>query len=262
MHPRARAWLLPLLFLTVLLPRGASAELDPFTLYRIDRAAFRAKPIALFPVDNLDGVVMAYGDRYAIVRVVRMTERGVQTLWRSSALEGGPIQEILVEDLDGRGGHDMLVRTQGGQVYVFDDTYSSRWSSVNEDFRRVNAMTIAQLDTDEAYEILIVADNQLLVYDGDQFVREQQFNQVFPNVLEVLVGNVDTDRENEIILNNGRVLDALTADPEWETSPFGNSIELLDIDGDGILEVIGFGQPGQETIRIYDVDERQEKPFQ
>jgi hypothetical protein len=258
MPSRAYFWLLLLL----VLPRPAGAELDPFTLLRIDRAVFRAKPMALMPVDNLEGVTLVYGDRYAIVRVVRVTERGVQVLWRSSALEGGPIQEVLVEDLDGRGGYDIVVRTQGGQAFVFDDTYSSRWSSVNEDFRRVNAMTIANLDTDPAYEILMVADNQLLVYDGDQFVREQQFNQVFPNVLEVLVGNVDTDREQEIILNNGRVLDALTADAEWETSPFGNSIELIDIDGDGILEVIGHGLPGQDTIRIFDVDERQEKPFQ
>lgn len=250
------------LFLLLLLPRPAVAELDPFMLLRVDRAVFRAKPMALMPVDNLDGITLVYGDRYAIVRVVRMTERGVQVLWRSSALEGGAIQEILVEDLDGRGGHDIIVRTQGGQAYVFDDTYSPRWSSVNEDFRQVNAMTLANLDVDPAYEILLIADNQILVYDGDTFVREQQFNQVYANVLEVAVGNVDSDRELEIVLNNGRVIDALTGDPEWETSPFGNSIELLDIDGDGIDEVIGHGTPGQETMRIFDVDERQEKPFQ
>ena len=77
-----------------------------------------------------------------------------------------------------------------------------------------------------------------------------------------LTGNVDNDPQLEIILNNGRVLDALTADPEWETSPFGTSIDLIDIDGDGIDEIIGYGQPGQDTIRIFDVDERQEKPFQ
>jgi hypothetical protein len=213
-------------------------------------------------VDNLDGVVMVYGDRYAIVRVVRITERGVQVLWRSSALEGGAIQEILVEDLDGRGGYDIIVRTQGGQAFVFDEKYSPRWTTVKENFQRVTALTIANLDGDPAYEIMLVADNQILVFDGDQFVREQQFAQVYANVLEVRVGNVDNDPQLEIVLNNGRILDALTADPEWETSPFGNSIDLIDIDGDGIDEVIGYGQPGQDTIRIFDVDERQEKPFQ
>jgi hypothetical protein len=250
------------LMLLTLIPVTAAAELDPHTLYRMDRAVFRAKPMAMMPVDNLAGVVMVYGDRYAIVWVVRITERGTQVLWRSSALEGGAIQEILVEDLDGRGGYDIIVRTQGGQAYVFDDTYSSRWSSVNEDFRSVNAMTIAQLDTDPAYEMLMVADNQILFYDGDQFVREQQFAQVYTNVREVAVGNVDSDRELEIILNTGRVLDALTADPEWETSSFGTEISVFDIDGDGIQEIIGYGAPGQDQIRIFDVDERQEKPFQ
>jgi hypothetical protein len=253
--------LVPLLLL-LLVPATAAAELDPNVLFRMDQAVFRAKPMAMMPVDNLSGVVMVYGDRYAIVWVVRITERGTQVLWRSSALEGGAIQEILVEDLDGRGGYDILVRTQAGQAYIFDDTYSSRWSSVNEDFRRVNAMAIAQLDSDPAYEILMVADNQVLYYDGDQFVREQQFAQVYTNVQEVAVGNVDSDRELEIVLNTGRVLDALTADAEWETSAFGTSISLFDIDGDGIDEIIGYGTPGQDQIRIFDVDERQEKPFQ
>ena len=250
------------LFLVLLLPARAAAELSPYVLLNIDRAVFRARPMAMMPVDNLDGVVMVYGDRYAIVRVVRITERGVQVLWRSSALEGGAIQEIFVEDLDGRGGYDIIVRTQGGQAFVFDETYQSRWTTVKENFRRVNAMTIANLDSDSAYEILMVADNQILVFDGDQFIREQQFPQVFANVTEVRVGNVDNDPQLEFILNNGRVLNALTADPEWETSPFGTFIDLIDIDGDGIDEVIGYGQPGQDTIRIFDVDERQEKPFQ
>lgn len=248
--------------LFLLIPVTAGAAIDPYTLLRLDQAAFRARPIAMMPVDNLDGVVMVVGDRYAIVRVIRITDRGMQVLWRSSALEGGAIQEIFVEDLDGRGGYDIIVRTQGGQAFVFDDTYASRWSSVNEDFRRVNAMTIANLDLDPAYEILMVADNQILIYDGDQFNREQQFVQVYANVLEVVVGNVDSDREQEVVLNNGRVLDAITMDPEWETQPFGNMISLFDIDGDGIDEVIGYGRPGEDTIRIFDVDERQEKPFQ
>ena len=133
---------------------------------------------------------------------------------------------------------------------------------MNENFRRVNAMTIANLDNDLSYEILMLADNQILVFDGDQFVREQEFAQVYANVIEVRVGNVDADPQLEIILNNGRVLDALTAEPEWETSPFGSAIDLFDIDGDGVDEIIGYGLPGQDTIRIFDVDDRQEKPFQ
>jgi len=253
--------ILPALLL-LLVPVTAAAELDPHTLFRMDQAVQRARPMAMMPVDNLSGVVMVYGDRYAIVWVVRLSERGAQVLWRSSALEGGAIQDIMVEDLDGRGGYDIIVRTSQGIAFVFDETYSSRWSTVNETFRSVNAMTIAQLDNDPAYEILLMADNQVNVYDGEQFVREQQFPQVYTNVQEVVVGNVDTDVELEIVLNTGRVLDALTADAEWETSAFGAQISLFDIDGDGIDEVIGYGNPGQFQMRIFDVDERQEKPFQ
>ena len=258
MNVRKHLWI----FLLLLLPASAAAELDPFVVLNLDRTVFRARPMALMPVDNLSGLTLVYGDRYAIVRVIRVTDRGIQVLWRSSALEGGAIQEILVEDLDGRGGYDMIIRTQGGQLYVFDETYASRWTSVNENFRRVNAMTLANLDTDPAFEILMLADNQIQVFDGAQFVREQEFAPIYANVIEVRVGNVDADPQLEIILNNGRVLDALTAEPEWETTPFGNSIDLFDIDGDGIDEIIGYGLPGQDTVRIFDVDDRQEKPFQ
>ena len=78
--------LIPLLVL-LSAATAARAELDQFRLMRMDRATYRARPMAMLPVDNLDGVLMVYGDRYGIVRVARMTDRGVQVIWRSSTLE-------------------------------------------------------------------------------------------------------------------------------------------------------------------------------
>ena len=242
-------------------PANAQDGLDRFEVLALDRMAFRARPFALMPADNSPGLVMVYGDRYGIVRVVRKTNRSVTELWRSRTLEGGPVVEVLVEDLDGQGGHDIIVRTQEGRVYVFDELYTSRWESVNESFRSVTAMTIANVDADPAYELVLYADRRIYYIDGAVFNREYESSQVYNGVAtEILVGNVDTDFELEIVTNFGTVIDINTGEPKWQTESFGQFIELLDIDGDGILEIIG--HTANQFIRIFDADEQQEKPLQ
>ncbi len=51
-----------------------------------------------------------------------------------------------------------------------------------------------------------------------------------------------------------------TGEVEWSDQVFGVRLELLDFDGDGILEVVteGEGTP----LRVWDVDFKSEKRFQ
>lgn len=253
---------LTLLVLSIAGPAMAQARIDPYKLLRFDRAAFRAAPVAMLPADNTSGVGIVYGDRFGLVRVVRVTDQGVREIWRSRSLEGGEVAEVLVADLDGTGGTDLIVRTSGGNVFVFDDNYTSRWESINEGLRTVSAMTIANVDADQSYELILFADQQILYIDGSAFNREYQSTQTYGGVVrEMLVGNVDTDIEQEIVLNSGVIVDAINGEPEWETDPFGSSIELLDIDGDGLQEVLGY-QSATDFMRIFDVDTQEEKPFQ
>ncbi|HPC45867.1 MAG TPA: hypothetical protein PLJ50_12055, partial [Candidatus Latescibacteria bacterium] len=57
--------------------------------------------------------------------------------------------------------------------------------------------------------------------------------------------------------SSGHVLDAAFRNLEWEnTTPFGEIVELGDVDGDGKLEVIG---GTTQATTIWDVDERREK---
>jgi hypothetical protein len=76
-----------------------------------------------------------------------------------------------------------------------------------------------------------------------------------------MVGNVDTDAELEVVFNNGVVVDAVNGEPEWESEVFGNSIELVDIDGDGLQEILGYRTP-VSSMRIFDADTQEEKPLQ
>ncbi|PIE75927.1 hypothetical protein CSA17_04930 [bacterium DOLJORAL78_65_58] len=74
-------------------------------------------------------------------------------------------------------------------------------------------------------------------------------------------GDVDGDGRNEIVLNSGKIVDAQTGSVEWEEEALFTYLELLDIDGDGILEVItenGLAGP----LKVYDMDYGNEVRFQ
>jgi hypothetical protein len=233
----------------------AVRDLDYYRLLAMDRTSMRLKNVALLPVDAGPGQRMVYGDRYGFLRVTRMTDERVTEEWRSRQLEGGIALEVLVEDLDGDGRIEIIARNQEGRIYVYGDDYSLRWESLPEDYRDVTAMVLANVDNDLAYEIILLAEGRLNYIDGQGFHREYQSTQTY-QATEMAVGNVDTDQDLEIVLNTGTVIDISRGEPEWETDPFGEIIELMDIDGDGIEEVLAYNL--NQIMVIYEVDLREE----
>ncbi len=235
---------------------AAESPLDYWQVLALDRAAYRLKTIALMPLTDEPGQLMVYGDRYGYLRVNRVTGSGGFEIWRSRLLDG-EIWEVMVEDLDGDGRVEILCRTQGGRLYVFDDQYNLRWENLREDYQEITAMALANMDEDPAYEIVVLGDGFIDFIDGSDFTRQFRSTQKY-QATEMLVGNVDTDANLEIVLNTGTVLDAVRMEPKWSTEPFGQIIELLDIDGDGIEEVLGY--ENNLRMRIYEVDLQNEKP--
>jgi hypothetical protein len=70
---------------------------------------------------------------------------------------------------------------------------------------------------------------------------------------------VDGDQTPEIVLNSGVVLGAVFRDVKWEyPEGFGTEMDLFDIDGDGILEIVAQGPDG--LIRVFDAEQHQLKP--
>ena len=236
--------------------------IDYYQLLLLDRAAFRAPPLALLPLDEAapGAQQIVYGDRYGIVRVIEFDQRGLREIWRSRVLEGGAVLEVLVEDLEGDGPVEIIVRTQGGRLYVFDDRYNPKWESLPEDYQQVTAMVIANMDDDLAFELVVLSGTGLIDYiDGRQFNQEFRTTQSYRGT-DMAVGNVDNDFDLEIVLNTGWVIDSRRGEPDWQTESFGQFVELIDIDADGLQEVIGH-TPNQ-PMRIFDVDQQQEKPLQ
>ncbi len=252
---------LALVFL-MLMPRvgHGQSDLDYWKILAMDRAAYRVPTFAVMPAQNEPGQNIVYGDRYAILHVVYITDNSADELWRSPTLDG-EVYEVLVEDLDGNGTSEIICRTRGGRIYVYDDLFNVRYENLREDYSEISAMTIANVDDDAAYEIVVLAGNGIIDYiDGAQFSREYRSTQSY-RATEMIVGNVDNDAQLEIIFNSGMVVDASAGDIEWRaSSQFGDHIELFDIDGDGIDEVIGYRNNNQ-PVSIFDVDEQQEKPL-
>jgi len=250
--------LLALLVLSTFAVSSLAAEspLDYWQVLAMDRAAFRLKTIALMPVTNEQGQVMVYGDRYGYLRAIRMTGDGGFEIWRSRLLDG-EVWQVMVEDLDGDGRVDVLCRTQGGRLYVFDDQFNPRWENLREDYQEISALTLGNMDGDPAYEIVVLGDGFIDYIDGSSFTRQFRSTQKY-QATEMEVGNVDSDANLEIVLNSGTVLDAVRMEPEWSTEPFGQIIELLDIDGDGVEEILGY--ENNLRMRVYEVDQQQEMP--
>jgi len=236
---------------------AASQDLDAWKLLALDRAAFRVPPVALLPVDDEPGQGMVYGDRFGTVRAVQITSGRANELWRSRPLDGA-VLEVLVEDLNGDGRVEVIVRTPR-RLYVYDDRFNQRWESPEGQYvGAIAAIALGNVDEDPAYEIVVLGDEFLDYIDGAQFNREYRSSQTYRST-QMAIGNVDSDFSLEIVLNEGYVVDAVRGATEWQSEIFGEYIELADIDGDGLDEILGYAK--DQPMRIFDADDQQEKPF-
>lgn len=247
-----------------LLPAAASAQEElTYAEYRtIAQADFTLWHCAMFePLDGETGLNLVIGDKFGKINVFRLNHgKQHERVWLSRQLDGN-VEEVLVSDLDGDGLDDAIVCRTLRRLYVFDLTnnYFNSHESQPNDFQATRAFTVANVDQDRASEIVLCADNKLHYIDGVTFNREWTSLNDY-EATRIRCGDVDGDDSVEIVLNTGQVLDSGTGAVEWEDEVFGTRLELLDIDGDGILEVLteGDGTP----LRVFDVDFKAEKRFQ
>jgi len=261
------AFLLIVLGLTLVLwsgpgPVRAEGELS-YTQYRdLSWAAIRLDHVTKFePIHGEEGMFFAIADRYGTVQVTKMDGQGVQLVWKSIQLSGIP-DEVITADLDGDSLDDsILCRTSNGKVYVWSlDGYNLLWESLPSEYRQVTCFTTANMDEDQANEIVMVADNRIVYVDGTTFTKSfTSINEY--SATQVRCGDVDGDRRIEIVLNTGQVVDSVSGDIEWEDETFFGKIELFDINGDGIPEILT-ENPGNGPLKVFDAGHRFEVRFQ
>lgn len=240
----------------------AEGELS-YSQYRtLSWAADRINHVAKFePLHGEEGMYFAIGERFGTVQVAKMDAQGVSRVWKSIQLSGIP-DEVITADLDGDGLEDaILCRTSNGKIYAWAmDGYALLWESLPSEYQTVSCFTTANMDEDRANEIVMVADNRIVYIDGDTFTKNfTSINEY--SATQVRCGDVDGDGRVEIVLNTGQVVDSVSGDVEWEDEPFFGKIELLDIDGDGMPEILT-ENPGNGPLKVFDGDYRSEVRFQ
>lgn len=240
----------------------AQSEELTYTEYRrIAESTLRLKHTAMYePLDGETGMNVVVGDRFGQINVYHLEPGGGSTrLWKSRTLAGG-LDEVLVCDLDGDGLDDSILARTPAQVYVFRlNGFQMAFESLSNDYQVIHAFTTANVDDDPANEIVLNADQKIHYIDGASFSRDWTSLQDY-QATRILVGEVDGDGRVEIVLNTGQVLDSATGAVKWEDEVFGSRMELLDFDGDGILEVIT--ESDGAPVKVYDLDYGSEKRFQ
>lgn len=252
---------LAVMLLGVACPSPAQEELSYGQYRRLARNAERLLHATMFePLEGQPGMYFALGDRFNRVNVYYVTGDGGERIWRSQAL-AGVVDELLVIDRDGDRLDDALVaRTTAGRIYIWSlDEYRLVFESLPGDYQRINCFTAANMDDDPVTELVVNADRRIYYIDGNTGNREfTSLNE--HEATEIRCGDVDGDDRVEIVLNTGEVLDGQTGEVEWNDEPFGQRIELLDFDGDGILEVLT--ESDGAPLRVFEIDYRQEERFQ
>ncbi len=225
-------------------------------------AADRINHLAKFePIHGESGMFFALGERLGTVQVIKLDSRGAQNIWKSNQLSGVP-EEVITADMDGDELEDtILCRTSTGKVYVWSmDGYTLVWESLPNEYEVISCFTTANMDDDQANEIVMVADDHIVYVDGASWARQfRSLNEY--QATQVRCGDVDGDGRVEIVLNTGQVVDSLSGDVEWEDQTFFAKIELLDIDGDGIPEILT-ENPGGGPLKVFNVGYRAEVRFQ
>ncbi len=260
-HARRRA-LRPLLCLALLLAAAAAgaAELGYWEYRAVMRSCERLDHVACIEsLEDAEGPYLAIGDRFGLVRIIYLTADGARDIWTSKQLNG-VIQEVVAADLDGDGTDEIIAWSASAMVYVWSTTdLELRYETLQNDFQALHSLAVGNVDEDEALEILVNADDHIYYLDGVTFNREWTSLREY-QATRMAVGDVDGDDQPEIVLNTGQIIDARGGDVEWEDEVFGARIELVDMDGDGIPEVLTESDGG--LLKIYDIDTRREKHLQ
>jgi hypothetical protein len=194
----------------------------------------------LFPDPELKAgeTAFLYADTKRVVHLYESDRGTLRERWKSFPLEG-TVKALFAQDLDRDGGLEIVAYTSSARLYVFGtEKFELLWESVEEKWKSISAMAVADVDRDPALELILVADNKLVYYDGTEYFREKE-GRDFLEPSALLVGDVDGDDVLEIVTNDGYVVDTVTLNIEWATDGFGYPISLFDLDGDGVVDVVG-----------------------
>lgn len=173
--------------------------------------------------------------------------------WSSPIYTSNSIRVVQTANLDGNDAFEIYILTDNGEIEVYDGETMELITTFSTGSTSASQAMFYDLDEDGNFEFIVVADNYeeqyIRIYDAETFELEFQSTEIAAN--DIAVGDVDDDGINEIILSTGYVVNALDFSIEWEyLGGFGNMIDLADVNGDLIPEIIGANYSG--TVTAFD----------
>lgn len=201
---------------------------------------------------------LVLGDTHGLLHVCEERDGAFAEVWLSRYLEGA-INGLFIADANGDSLQELVVFTDQGRFYYLDsEAYNLLWSNSPGEYDKITAQTIANVDDDLQPELIFCAAGRLVIYDGRDHYEEWRSEQTQLASSDILVADVDGDGQDEIVLSDGYVFDARFHTLEWQSpESFGERLAVLDLDADGILELLG--EFKGRFIRIFDIDLRREK---
>lgn len=214
---------------------------------------------------------MVYGEEQGYIRILEADDDGnFKEVWKSPPCNS-PIRGLFVQDLDGDGETEVVAYTADGNFYIYSYTsHDLIYKSPEGTYQNINCMVVANMDNDPQMELFFIgvkpgtigADSgnpagYFIQFDTKTLFEEWTSSEMY-TATDMLIGNVDTDPEDEIILNTGEILSLQFKNVKWKsTVEFGSRLYLIDLDSDGILELVT--EYGESYVKIIDVDQRREK---
>ncbi|MDE2889761.1 MAG: hypothetical protein OXR72_16270 [Gemmatimonadota bacterium] len=217
--------------------------------------------IRILPPGDEENPRVVYGDGQGSLHVVRYVDGRGYEEWKSEPL-GSAVLGVFVEDVDADGVFEIIAYTFTRIVLYSAEDYSFIWQ-IQED---ITHMVIANVDDDPQLELVYLvkslghSEMHIHVYDCLELF-EQGISDVIPkesiHAQSMVIADFDDDYGLEVVLNTGVVVDLETLIVEWYFADgFGDRLGFLDIDGDGVLELIGEvgGLRHSRYLRIFNVD--------
>lgn len=164
---------------------------------------------------------------------------GYTMRWVSDLLAAG-IGRIAVFDTENDGDPEIYVGLLNGDLRIFDGKALVQKSEIAGPDEEIRQILLADADNDGSADLVIVTPDTTYLRSPITHALERQIPY---GASDARVGNVDDDADLELVLANGLVLDqhlgTLTVDWTYPPGTFGARIELVSLDADPALEIVG-----------------------
>jgi hypothetical protein len=185
----------------------------------------------------------------------------VQDWGHPFSLSGPELGVTAIEagDVDGDGHAEIFVSTDGKVLKLDGESRRQTHEFLAANLRQCLSLRLADLEGDGAWEIVCLATTGTYGWDGGTTIHILNAADLSEKARidqtglgrNLAIGNVDPDAALEIVTAGGYVYDGATRQNEWAYGPrFGDYIDLGDLDGNGIDEIVAAGSTAPQAFSV------------